>query len=1439
KKPDIADWFYVPSWKRSTPSGFLKQSESEGDERARLIFADECGVGSNLAEMLREQGRQVITVTPLHDFSRQSDTAFTINPLMPEHYLRLFSVLREESRLPGKILHLWGITPEQHPPVSAGQYRQYFEQAQSRGLYSLLYLTQAMPEAGLEHDVVLEVVTRQAQEVSGTERVRAEKATVLGACKVIPQEHGRIKCRAIDVELTGEGAAGRVAAQLLAETSHAGGQRVVAYRGGHRWEQCFERVRVEACKGAGRRVREGGVYLITGGTGGVGLALGGYLARAVRAKLVLVSRGGAEAERTKEAVKELEELGAEVLVLKADVSDEADMRRVVRETLKRYERLDGVIHAAGVGAMTSIQDMTPEDCDVHFLPKVRGLLVLEEVLKGHELDFAILTSSLSSVLGGLGFFAYASSNLFMDSYVRQQERISSIPWTSVNWDGWNFSGKEYDSAAGRNVAELSMTPAEGAEVFERILSLDPVPQIVVSTGSLDARLAQWVNTDLAEDETTSKGQSAISWHSRPDLNNAFSAPRNELEATIVRVWQELLGIEQIGIHDNFFELGGHSLLATQLISQLRHALRVEVPVRSIFEKPTVAELAASVEELIAPETREPSIETPQATWAAPEVEPAEDGLAPTSAPGLAADNGFDKQLAGANGFDKQLPNTGFDKHLPNTPTITHEIQAITRRDNTVPAPLSFAQQRLWFFQQLEPGSIVYNYPKAVRFKGALDVAVLRRSLDEVVRRHEMLRTTFQVVDGRPVQVISPFVPLPFPLIDLQEYPAGEREALTEQFITSESQKLSSLEEGPLLRASLLRLDTEEHVLLLVMHHIITDAWSLGVLIHEMATLYEAYSSGEPSPLGELPVQYADYAVWQREWLQGEVYERQLEYWRKQLEGAPGVLELPTDRPRPPVQTTNGAYYWFDLDREIVESLKRLSRKEGATLFMTLLAAFKVLLYRYTGQTDIVIGTPIAGRNRAEIEGLIGFFVNTLVLRTDLSGEPSFRETVRREREECLSAYTHQDMPFEKLVEELQPERDLSRTPIFQVMFLLENASLIDSDSKKRSLTFTPVEVSNSTSKFDLTLGFSETSSGLAAAFEYNSDLFDHSTISDLSSHLTTLLRAVAANPDAPVSRLPLLSVDERRRLLRLSGNTACDFPSTLIPQVIEQQAALSADLPALQYDSLSLSYAELNARANRLAHFLRAHSVGPESIVGLCLERSPELVVSILATLKAGGAYLPLEPTSPAQRLRYMMEDARCRIVLTVQTLASRLDLEQVGDVEVISLDTRQEEIAAQSDENPPPSVTQHNAAYLIYTSGSTGLPKGVINSHDGLRNRLAWMQQRYQLTRSDAVLQKTPFSFDVSVWEFLWPLMAGARLVLAQPGGHQDSAYLSRLIQQRLVTVTHFVPSMLRVFLGDEGVGACESLRLVVCSGEALSAELVAEFHDHLEARLENLYGP
>jgi amino acid adenylation domain-containing protein len=770
-------------------------------------------------------------------------------------------------------------------------------------------------------------------------------------------------------------------------------------------------------------------------------------------------------------------------------------------------------------------------------------------------------------------------------------------------------------------------------------------------------------------------------------------------------------------------------------------------------------------------------------------------------------------------FIKLLKKEGIDPtKLPIIPT----------NRESKPTPLSWGQERLWFLDQFEENSTTYNLLLGVTINGTLDIGTLQKSLDTIIERHEVLRTNFQEIDGHAVQIIKPAATWP---LTIENCPESE----ITKYIHQEQQKPFNLATDILVRATLLKISHSKYILLITRHHIVWDGWSTGIFLQELSTIYQSYIQGKNPNLTPLTIQYADFSQWQREWLTEEILAEQIKYWQENLKNAPSLLQLPTDKPRPSIMTFNGKNQQLIINQEIAEKLQLLSRETGTTLFMTLLAVFSTLLYRYSNQEDILIGSPIANRNKAEIEPLIGFFVNTLVLRTLFSENLTFTELLQQIKQTTLSAYNHQDVPFEQIVDAVKVERSLSHSPLFQVMFVLQNTP--SETIKLPDVTLTPLTLEKETTNFDLTLDIEPSEQGLVANWEYNSDLFEDATITRMLGHFENILTSVLANPQQQVNQINLLTAAERNQLLYEWNDTKVDYPQNkCIHQLFEEQVNKTPDGVAVIFEKQQLTYQELNQKANQLAHYLQQLGVKPETLVGICVERSLEMVIGLLGILKAGGAYVPIDPNYPSERIAYMLSDAAMPILLTQELLLATLPKNQA---QIICLDSHWEKIATEKEENLSISVTFDNLAYMIYTSGSTGKPKGAMNTHGGISNRLLWMQDAYKLTANDRILQKTPFSFDVSVWEFFWPLLFGATLVVAQPEAHKDSAYLVNLIKQAQITNLHFVPSMLQVFLQESGVETCQSIKRVICSGEALPYELQERFFTKLNCELHNLYGP
>ena len=843
------------------------------------------------------------------------------------------------------------------------------------------------------------------------------------------------------------------------------------------------------------------------------------------------------------------------------------------------------------------------------------------------------------------------------------------------------------------------------------------------------------------------------------------APRNQIEESLTELWKAVLAVPEAGIHDNFFERGGHSLLATQLVSRMREVFEVDVSLRAVFERPTIAALAEEVTRV----RRE-------------------------------------EQKASA-------------------------IPPIVRVSRDQPLPLSYSQQRMWLMFRLAPEGTAYNMPFASRQMGPLNKAALRKTIDAICQRHEAFRTVFAMTGEGPIQIVSPFRPPHWVEVDLTlRLPSEQRQQEAARLVEEEANQPFDLEKGPLARFLLIEIGPEDHVLVLTMHHIIGDQWSFGVIGSEFAFFYNAFSRGEVPSAKPIPLQYADYAVWQRRCLTDEWLSIQSDYWQKKLAGL-SKLSLPTDYSRPTVQTFNGAHCLLELPSSLIERLKQFSSEHNATVFMTLLACFQILLSRYSGQSDIAVGSPIANRTQSAVESIIGSFVNTLVLRTDLSGDPTFIETLARVRDTALGAYANQDFPFDKLVETMHSTRDHSSAPLVQVLFNLPNAPI--GEINVHGLSWVPFEVDSRSAQFDLSLTV-ETEIARKAYLTFNTDLFERQTAERMLGQYKVLLQSALANPSAKLSDLSILTVAERTQILQDWNRTQTDYPqSECFSQMFEAQVKRTPDALALSMGQATVRYGELNGQANRLARYLRTLDVRPGVVVGICLERSLEMVVALLAVLKAGGTYVPLDPEYPRDRLRFMAEDAAVAIVLTSEGLSDRFE---ARSCRMLCLDREQERIAEVSDHNLPPTATSQDLAYILYTSGSTGQPKGVEIPHRALVNFLCSMRQKPGCSAQDVMVSVTTLSFDIAGLELYVPLLVGARVEIVSRTVAMDGRQLRAVCEAVQPTIMQATPATWRMLIEAGWLG---SDRLtVLCGGEALPQDLVGALLDR-SAALWNMYGP
>ncbi len=761
-------------------------------------------------------------------------------------------------------------------------------------------------------------------------------------------------------------------------------------------------------------------------------------------------------------------------------------------------------------------------------------------------------------------------------------------------------------------------------------------------------------------------------------------------------------------------------------------------------------------------------------------------------------------------------------------------------------PLSDNQQGIWFLSQFAPENSIYNVSFAARILSDVDIPAFRRAFQALVDRHPSLRTTIAVHSGKPVQQIHEHQTVHFEEDDVSTWRGDELQTR----LIEETQRPFDLEHGPVMRVSLFTRSAQEHILLLVIHHIVVDFWSLAVILNELGVLYSAEKVGRPAALPHLDLQYADFVRWQAEMLAGPAGERLWDYWKKQLSGPLPVLDLPADRPRPPIQTFRGAQHNFTLNDELARQLRAFAKTEGATLYMVLLAAFELMLYRHTGQEDILVASPMAGRSRAEFEGMVGFFANPVALRANLSGNPTFRAFLAQVRQTVLSGLEHQDYPTLRLMQQLRPPRDLSRPPLCQAMFVLDKPHRVTEQAVPAfargetglrmdlgGIVMETIPLERRAATLDLVMLVIEATGSLSASIRFNTDLFDAATIARMAGHFHALLESVIRDPAATIGDLEILTDAERQQLLVEFNDTKSEYPKDkCLHQLFEEQVQRTPDSVAILFEGQQLTYAQLNARANQLAHHLQTLGVGPDVPVAICMQRCPEMVVGLLGILKAGGAYVPLDPAYPKERLSFMLEDAHAAVLLTRGHMVERVP---ERGIHAVCLDSGWEAIAAKSEKNTVTGATAKNLAYILYTSGSTGQPKGVMVEHRGLCNTINWIIQTLELSAEDRCLLKTPITFDAAGREFFPALLTGGRLVIAEAGGHRDSRYLAETLRSAQISIFHCVPSLLQFLVEEPAFDDCLALRAVMCGGEALPTQVVARFQRRSRAKLYNVYGP
>jgi len=1429
------NWLYRPHWSK-TP---LPAMPSATTAKHWLLFADNEGVSQQLRQQLLSQGHRVSTVQAGAAFGQTDAGSYVINPQKPADYEALVQSLAEKD-FPVGLVHLWS--------VSANVKGSLFEQTDSdleNGFYSLLYLTQALIKNAINTQLELTVVSHRMQAVADTDPVQPGKAALLGAVKTIGQEIATVHCRSIDIDLPYNDES------LWLELLNPVNEAAIAYRQGQRWTQSYEHLPWQAQVPADR-LREQGVYLITGGLGGIGLSLAKYLARRLQAKLVLTTRSAFPEKNawedwlsehgTNNAVSQniillqaLEQEGAEILVHSADVADLSQMETVIASAQRHFGDINGVIHSAGIadGALTASRSQ--KSSELVLSPKVTGTLVLEQLLASRPLDFFVLCSSLASVIGVGGQIAYCAGNAFQDAFAQSKRRHPHTLYAAINWDTWQQVGMAVKAVRDR-------LPAITDTAHKTV-------RLEASTPGFQQALQEFLQRFAANESSPL----ALGDYPATEISLTFGSDPANGKAELTEE-QALLG---------------HGLLPDEGVAVFEQAL-AHREAQVVVAKQGLASFFAQVKN--------------QSASPASAVELQSRPKGPRSASGqgyLAPGSLIEKQLMeiwqtflgmeliGRNddffklggdsllatqliarireSFQVELPIRAVFEH-PQLSSLAAAIDAAsggirlpaieTQADDAVKV-LSFAQQRLWFLNQFEGNnSATYNMPGALRLSGQLDVEALQQSLQWLVERHTGLRCHFPNVSGQAQLQIRTIEALQ--IQDLRPLPADDREREVRRLADSHAIAPFDLEQGPLFRADLLLLDDAEAVLLLNMHHIISDGWSMGVFMRDWRHAYADFAGGDTPSLPPLAIQYSDYAAWQRQWFQGEVLQRQIDYWTAQLKGLPELLELPTDKPRPPQQSYQGAHFAHSLPATLSQAVGQFSVQQGATLFMTLLAAFDVLLSRYSRQEDICVGSPIANRTHAHTEDLIGFFANTLILRGQVEPQQSFIDLLQATRQTCLDAYAHQDIPFEMLVEKLQPTRSLSHSPLFQVMFVLQNNE--SAELALPGLDITALGTEYPIAKFDLTLNIAEQDGHLRCSWEYATDLFAGDTIARMAEHFEALLNAIVDNPQQAIGKLPLLTEQETRQL-QAWNDTATDYPKDqTIAGLFEQQVETTPEHIAVVFDGQSLSYRQLNEKANQLAHHLlglktetRAALLTGNPLVAIAVERSLEMVIGLLAILKIGGAYLPIDPAYPSIRIRHMLDDSATPLLLTQSHLQARLSGELEHGCVMLCLDEL--DAASQSDENPAARSGPEDLAYVIYTSGSTGMPKGVCTPHRAV-SRLVKKTGFIEFTADEVFLQLAPLAFDASTLEIWGGLLNGGLLAIMPP--QQPSLIeIGQALKKHQVTTLWLSAGLFHLMV-NERPDDLRGLRQLLAGGEVLSLAAVKTALRELPAcRLMNGYGP
>jgi iturin family lipopeptide synthetase A len=1355
-KKDISEWFYAPTWQLS--KSVVKPSTVNF---LNVIFLDELGFGEQLKKDIVQKGGEVVVVDKGSAFKHVTKNCFEIDPQNEADFDTLFNEIRSTD-LKVRVIFAWAISTPANGPISVDLVRS----AMSDGFYSLLNISRGMNSTFGNRSMEIISLTNDLCKVLNHDRVSSEKSPLLGLLKVIPREYESIRCKNIDFTLSDITGA-KIMKDIVEEIVSGDDSQIVALRYGTRFVQAIKPVKITQHANSSNPFVSGGVYLITGGIGGMGLTFAKKISENIKSvKLILLGRRLLPEKKKwrqwlqkhKEndplyniisTLQDIEERGCTIHYLSVDISDIDALNAGLKKFESEIGNIRGVIHTAGVADDAGIiHRRTKEDNERIISSKIYGTIALQYVLSQHTLDFFVLCSSLASWIAPPGQVGYVAANLFMESIATQIN--STQPSVSIGWNQWREVGMAAQEVArtGLSYIENSVSPNEGYELLLQAINTG-LPELHISNVDPSVYFEKIAVVE-SHTELVHTGKTRIT--------------KDELEERLHYIWVHFFGKAVIDVNDDFFAIGGDSLKALTLLARIKKEIDIDLSLSSFLNHSSIKDLA--------------------------------------------------------NHLAERYAHMGVHKN-------NRSIAIAPKRDHYA---LSSSQQRIHFLCQLEKSLLTYNMPQVVRLEGSVNIQRLTEAFKHLIQRHESFRTSFHEVNGKIVQKIHDKIDFDLAQITLEDYAV---DGIIKNFI-----RPFDLNEAPLLRAGVVKLTDTEHILMVDMHHIIADGVSQEVLISDFMALYNG------AHLPEMRVQYKDYAEWQQDADQRSQMDTQRDFWKQQFAEDVTVLDLPAEHARPAQKSYSGRVKDFVISKSEVEQLRSLMAKEDSTMFMIVLSIFNVLLSKLSGQDDIVIGTPVAGRNHADVEGIIGMFVNTLALRNAPKGDLAFRKFLSSVKDNTVSCFDNQLYPYEELIGELQIRRERARNPLFDVMLVYQNFGQKELDIP--GLTLKRYGNVHQVAKFDLTLTVVELDDELHMSFEYATDLFEEQTIDRFIAYFKRISAQVADNADKKLSEIEILSQPERRQLLHGFNDTDTPYPrhKTLV-DLFHEQVTNTPNNIAVWCDGRGMTYRELNEKAEKIAVYLQqVEGVKAGDLVGIFLEREESLLPSIFGVLKAGAAYVPLSIYFPSARIQSIIEDANLKVLITRGRHVEILHDDEM--LRVIDLDIELKDIEAQATHQLSGKPAGNDLAYVIYTSGSTGNPKGVMVEHHSVVNRLLWMQKQYPLTEHDVLLQKTSLIFDVSVWELFWWSLAGASVCMLSPEEEKNPRKLIEVIEANKITTLHFVPSMLTAFLDEANVSGVErlkSLRQVFASGEALGVDQVNRFgkiiHHPARTRLINLYGP